>query len=404
MSHRPIDRRAFLKTSAGACAAATLTRCQSRRPFGITRPRAEQVVLVRFGGGVRHQDLFDTTKPTLAPYLCTLAQAGTFVPDVWNDHLTRHDTATLYLLTGRYGARLDSNERGSQNLADIAASPTIFEAYRRHHGAPRSRALAAGVPSTSTSVDFGPTFGATALAGAEAGPARPLPYGDPTLGPASHVELANQHLGRLLLTLKEPRLPRDPGARWRAVRGQVSEVVAGHALASPELTEPYCDALADRVVEGRPYIRAETSDEWLLDVTLRAMRLNRPVLTAIAFSTPDIAHRGAFGSYATAVRRIDVLLERLARFLAEDPYYRGRTLLLVTTDCGRGDPRFDRHDEPFDDPSLRRLFLVAAGPCARRGLLGAGRRQQIDLAPSIAQILEFPLEGAEGEPIPEILA
>src|SRR5206468_2680955 len=100
-------------------------------------------------------------------------------------------------------------------------------------------------------------------------------------------------------------------------------------------------------------------------------------------------------TYAEAVRGLDVHLLRLKRFLDDDPYYRGRTALLVTTDCGRGDPRFDEHLEPFEDPLHRKVFLLALGVGVPENRVSDERRAQIDVAPTIARMLDFELPGAE---------
>ena len=121
-----------------------------------------------------------------------------------------------------------------------------------------------------------------------------------------------------------------------------------------------------------------------------------------AFSTPDLAHAGSWRSYAAQVTRIDLLLMTLHRFVETDLYYQGRTALFVVPDCGRGTQRFDQHAEPFGDEAQRRLFLLAVGRIVPAGSVVEDRREQIDVAPTIAARLGFEIADAEGAPLKEL--
>ena len=73
------------------------------------------VILVRFGGGVRRAETIDEAT-TFAPYLRhVLAGRGVFIPDMRIAQLdgvnTSHAEGTLNLLTGRYLAYRDAGSR-----------------------------------------------------------------------------------------------------------------------------------------------------------------------------------------------------------------------------------------------------------------------------------------------------
>ena len=70
---------------------------------------------------------------------------------------------------------------------------------------------------------------------------------------------------------------------------------------------------------------------------LELLATNRPRLIHIAFGdTDDYAHDGNYESYLAAMERGDEYLRQLWQQLQGDPYYRGQTTLIVTTDHGRG--------------------------------------------------------------------
>lgn len=398
---RALDRRAFLKRAAGQAAGAALApllaACSAP---AILRPAAKRVVLVRFGGGVRFRDVFADQNSCLAPHLRHLSESGTLFAEMWNDHLTRHDAATLYLLTGRYGARLDDNGKGAENVRELSAAPTLFEVFRRARGAPRMKALAAGTPDQSSHPSYGAPFCALTF-GREGAAARAASIsGDPSLGSTPHVAMANDRLARIVARVGPT--PVSPDLKRRNFEAAVKEDLASVVPEVPELAPVIHAALVDRLLADRPYVPPEDADHWLADLALRALASYRPDLAVIAFSTPDLAHRGAWRSYAAAVKQIDIHVHMLWRFLETDPYYRGRTLLLVTSDCGRGDERFDRHLEPFADPAHRRVFLVAAGAGARSGLVVTERRQQVDVGVTAAAVLGCALPDAEGSLLAEI--
>lgn len=395
-----MDRRRFLHAVTGLAAAGALSRCSS-----VPRPPPEnrRIVLVRFGGGVRFQDLFGDRKRCLAPHLRKLSEVGTFYPELWNDHLTRHDTANLYLLTGQYGARLESNDAGSQNVEELSSLPTLFEKFRKERGRPLTKVLAAGVPDHSDAEGYGEPFRAMTFA-EERTSRSPSFSGDESLGPCAHRTQGNERLLRVLGSIPPGSVPKSQDARRKYMHAAVQGDLSSMPLAIKELTPAVAETLTQRLVGDRPFIAAEEADDWLMSLTLEALVRLRPELVMIALSTPDLAHLGAWRSYEAAVRQVDLQLSRLTRFLSTNPYYRNQTTLLVTTDCGRGAEQFDQHMVPFDEPSHRRLFLLATGVGQRSHVVIEERRQQVDVAASIATMLEFDLKGTDGVPLLEVVS
>ena len=133
MAQNRLDRRTFLQGAAAAGAALSLPAGRAR---GESRPdyAGPNVVIVRFGGGVRRREVLDPEK-TYAPYfLHTLVPRGVLFPQMeigsFNGIETSHGQGTLYLLTGKYHKYEDIEQRflGARFEAPV---PTLFEYLRR---------------------------------------------------------------------------------------------------------------------------------------------------------------------------------------------------------------------------------------------------------------------------------
>ena len=159
-----IDRRRFLAQTAtglGALATGCVPRQEpdeaQRQPDGPApapvefvgpRPqyRGPNVILVRFGGGVRRQETILDASRTYCPVLYheLYERQGVLFNNVRIDPTlqidTSHGQGTLYLLTGAYDHYEDISR---QPFADRFESqrPTVFEYFRRRYAVPEYQAL-----------------------------------------------------------------------------------------------------------------------------------------------------------------------------------------------------------------------------------------------------------------------
>jgi hypothetical protein len=106
--------------------------------------RGPNVVIIRFGGGVRRLETIDP-KGSYAPNLINvLAKRGVLIPDMRIDQLeggnTSHAEGTLNILTGRYNGYRDA---GSKFLDDRLepTEPTLFEYLRNAYDIAAHEAL-----------------------------------------------------------------------------------------------------------------------------------------------------------------------------------------------------------------------------------------------------------------------
>ena len=91
--------------------------------------------------------------------------------------------------------------------------------------------------------------------------------------------------------------------------------------------------------------------------------------------------------------------------LQDDPVYAGKTVLMVTTDHGR---HLEEQESGWVSHGCycrgcRNAFLLAVGPGIRVGVQDDGLTNFMDVAPTVAQLMDFPMPYVRGRVLTEIL-
>src|ERR1051325_5482350 len=141
-------RRHFLKSVALSVAAAPWAMANSSA-VQLPDYRGPNVIIVRFGGGVRRRETIDPQHSYCRFFLNELVPRGTFYPqmtiDQFQDINTSHGEGTLYIATGKYekfkgvGAKI-----GDKKFLDArfeASVPTVFEYLRAAYNVPEHQTL-----------------------------------------------------------------------------------------------------------------------------------------------------------------------------------------------------------------------------------------------------------------------
>lgn len=399
-----LDRRRFLEGTLAACGLGLA----AGLPFGNAvlgaprpvRPEGKNLVVVRFGAGVRFRDTFGAGDRTLTPHLRSQARYGTLFSHVRNDGELRHDCATWTLLNGSYGPRQFA--RGAKLAEGLSYSPTWLELYRKTYARPIDKLLAVGVEPCSRSEEFGARFQAASFAAQQDAQDGTSASGDASLGVCAERFMLNRRIGQIARDLEDDLKPRTRSQRRASYLGVIDEHFGSEPMRQTSLTEIVREILADRLAAPQPWITAAEADDVLLDLALRAMTKHRPECTVIGFQSTDLAHFGAWRTYTAQLRRLDLLLARLQDFLASTPFYANRTTLVVTTEIGRGDPNFAQHE--LEGESERRLFTLVLGPDVEAGREVNDVRDFAGLAPGLARFLGVTLPAATAPIWPEFPA
>jgi hypothetical protein len=355
--------------------------------FAQTAPgyRGPNVILVRFGGGVRRAETIDEAA-TWAPYLRhTLAPRGTFIPDLRIDKLegvnTSHAEGTLNLLTGRYLAYRDASALLSDRLEPT--EPTLFEYLRRAFDVPSHEVLLINGEDRPQEEFF--TFGA----------------GD-HFGIDYRSEMLSLHrfkLYRTRMQLAEGGLTDE--ARLALEEEQTRLLTIDPRGATPD-PSPEVEAFWARWRQGfgDDGLRNPRGDRLLTELATRAMTELKPRFMMVNYQDPDYVHWGNPSHYTRAIAVIDEGLQRLVSLADADPFYRDNTIFVITPDCGRdanplADVPFQHH---FNSRSAHEVWALIFGPGIARGVIDRPIDQSA-IAPTIAAAMGFAASRAEGDVI-----
>ena len=353
-----MDRRQFTLGSLGIAAGLVSAPQVLARPAAYRGPN---VVLVRFGGGVRRAETIDEAA-TYAPYLRhVLAPRGTFIPDLRIDRLegvnTSHAEGTLNLLTGRYLAYRELSEVLLVNGEDRPQEEFI-------------------------------TFGAGDHFGVE--------YRSEMLS------LHRYKLYRTAMQLTEGRLLEDQLLQVQEERLDLLTKDPRGATPdpSPEVTDFWARWRRDF---GDTGFKNPRGDRLLTELSVRAMAELQPRFLMVNYQDPDYVHWGNPSHYTRAIAIIDEGLQRLVSAADADPFYRGNTIFVITPDCGRdanplAEVPFQHH---FNSRSAHETWAVIFGPGIGKGVIDKPVDQSA-IAPTIAAAMGFTATRAEGRAVEEM--
>lgn len=385
-----MDRRSFtLGLAAGL--AAPLPGFAPPSAFARSSPayRGPNVILVRFGGGVRRAEAIDEAA-TWAPYLRhELAARGTFIPDLRIDKLegvnTSHAEGTLNLLTGRYLAYRMPEEFLSDRLEPT--EPTLFEYLRAAFDIPSHQVLLVNGEDRPQEEFF--TFGA----------------GD-HFGIDYRSEMLSLHrykLYRTRMQLAEGGLTDEARLALEEERTRLLTVDPRGATPDPS---PEVEAFWARWRRGfgDDGLRNPRGDRLLTELATRAMAELQPRFMMVNYQDPDYVHWGNPSHYTRAIAVIDEGLQRLVSKADADPFYRDNTVFVITPDCGRdanplANVPFQHH---FNSRSSHEVWALIFGPGIAKGVVDRPVDQSA-IAPTIAAAMGFAAARAEGSAVEGVL-
>lgn len=154
---------------------------------------------------------------------------------------------------------------------------------------------------------------------------------------------------------------------WNAFDRIINEERSGVPVNSGFETDGGKDpeiAMLDRIVGSTAHLwESERWDSMTLEYALHGIRKHRPRAVFVSFGeTDEFAHSGDYAQYLIAIHRGDAFIARIWETLQADPFYRGKTTLIVTTDHGRGDTRNDRPDMSWRQHSSPAALVKDTAP------------------------------------------
>lgn len=130
------------------------------------------------------------------------------------------------------------------------------------------------------------------------------------------------------------------------------------------------------------------------------LKKHHPDLIYIAYGeTDDFAHDGDYEAYLKAAYNTDKLIEDLWNFTQRDPYYRGKTTFIITTDHGRGTQPLDLwrgHGSDVSGADQTWLIMFGAGVAAKGEIKEQEQLFTNQVAPTVRMLLGLTPETESG--------
>jgi hypothetical protein len=401
----PINRRTFLgKAGALGVAASGLSFAYQEAPPPAPQPvepepqgqlayTGPNVILVRFGGGVRRREtISEPDQTTYCPFVyheLHKRQGGLLFPNMQIEArdgiVTSHGQGTLYILTGKYD-RYQDIDGGIGDRFEPKA-PTVFEYFRRKYAVPSHQALIVNGEDRINEEFY--TFSNHHVYG--------IRYRSSVL---------SLYRFKTYLLRKDIAEGRFEGREREQKRRELDEMVnRDYRVENRRLVEiPEIDAFWEkwRTYFGRSGMVNPRGDRLLTTLSLWALRELKPKLMMINYQDPDYVHWGPRQFYTRAISIIDEGVREIHSATQADEAYRDNTIFVIVPDCGRDSNRampvpYQHH---FNTRSAHEIFAVIAGP---RRMIGQARvpvdrvQQQAFIARTVGQLMNFETPGAENQ-------
>lgn len=382
-----LNRRAFNRALV-ASAAGGIGLAATGALGQITRPppyRGPNVVIIRFGGGVRRRETIDPDH-TYSPFLRhALTRRGVLFSDMriadLEDVPTSHAQGTLYTLTGKYEAYRDVEGQALRERFE-ASVPTLFEYFRKAYDVPAHQALLVNGEDRPNEEFF--TFANHRLFGVNYRSEVLSLYRFKTYLLRQRIAAGEGSDGDLEKMTRELNKLEAFDYRRIDAQGQVPEIEAFWARW--------------RRFYGDSGFVNPRGDRLLTELTVRAIQELRPRLIMVNYQDPDYVHWGNASHYTRGISVIDQGIERLVATVDADPEYRDNTVFVILPDCGRDSNSllavpFQHH---FNSRSAHEIWALVFGPGVAGNVVVDKPVDQISVAATVGRIMNFATPYAEG--------
>ena len=399
-----LDRRSFLHLAAAAGASTLIApeMLGTVEPSAIRKPAysGPNVVLIRFGGGVRRQETI-SARNTWSPFVChELTKRGVLFPrmeiDQFGDYATSHGEGTLYILTGRYEKYRDVAQTRSEipprflGARFEAKSPTLFEYFRQAYDIPDHQALLINGEDRADEEFY--NFSNHHLFGVQ--------YRSQTLSLRRYKTwllrkqiAAGQFVGKELAS-KMDDLNKLESLDYRVNR----ETGQGPAI----------DRLWTRWEDhyGQSGLVNPRGDRLLTELALWAANELQPKLMMINYQDCDYVHWGYMDHYTRGIAIMDLEIKRLVSTLENHPAYRDNTVFVIVPDCGRDNNPYTAVpcQHHFGSRSAHEIFALIFGTGVPQGRIVDKPTSQVQIAATIGRFMRMDTSYTEGKPLEDAFA
>ncbi len=355
--------------------------------------RGPNVIIIRFGGGVRRRETIDE-RHTYCPYLLReLTKRGTLFRDMEIASLpgvqTSHGQGTLNILTGKYDGYEDVNQKflGERFEAKV---PTLYEYLRKAYEIPEHQTLIVNGEDRIDEEFY--TFSNHHLFGVD--------YRSNVLSLFRFkVHLLRRQIEAGEWSDEELKKKKKNLAEMETLDKRATDRGA-QAAEIRQFWERWGEFYGDTgLVNPR-------GDRVLTELAIRAIRELRPRLMMVNYNDCDYIHWGHMSHYTRGIQIMDEGLQRIVEAVERDDEYRDNTIFAVVPDCGRDTNRFvsvpcQHH---FGSRSSHEIFALLFGAGVPEGQVVDRRVDQISVTSTLGALMKCPTTWAEGRVLEEAIA
>ncbi len=148
----------------------------------------------------------------------------------------------------------------------------------------------------------------------------------------------------------------------------------------------------------KPFGQSECLDVFTHYAAFEYLKTKKPKVLYIAYGeTDEWAHHGYYRAYLDAAHQVDAWLKDIWNYLQNDPQYKSKTALFVTTDHGRGDIDKDQwtsHGQSVPDASEIWFAVMGSGVNTKGEIKTDIQLYQKQFAQTIAKLLGYTYKAA----------
>lgn len=391
MVPNPRLKRRELLAYGAVGAASLLVQPKSWAASSVQLPpyKGPNVILIRFGGGVRRRETIDPDH-TYAPFLRhVLAQQGTLFTQMELDRIdsvtTSHGEGTLYLLTGKYGGFVNSGDFSDRFESKV---PTLFEYLRKSFAVNDHEVLLINGEDRTSEEFF--SFSNHHLFGVN--------YRCQVLSLYRfkvyrlHQQIKSGYFQGQELQQKTKELKKLESLDYRD---------RGSYVYTPQLMQFWDEWYQ---YYGDSGLVNPRGDRVLTELAVWALKRLRPKFLMVNYNDPDYVHWGYPAHYTNGIAIIDRGIQRLWETVSADAEYRDNTIFCIVPDCGRDSNQFLSvpFQHHFNSRSAHEIFALLVGKGIKTNQIVERKVSQIDVAPTLAQLMGFKADYAEGNILEEV--
>ena len=341
------------------------------------------------GGGVRRRETIEP-EHTYAPFFRhVLAPEGTLFTQMELARseavTTSHGEGTLYLLTGKYGGFVNSGGWKDRFESKV---PTLFEYLRKSFAIKDYETLLINGEDRTTEEFF--SFSNHHLFGVN-----------------YRCQILSLYRFKVYRLRQEIKAGYYQGQELRQKTRELQKLERldyrnqGGYVYSPQLMQFWEEWYQ---YYGDSGLVNPRGDRVLTELAVWALKRLRPKFLMVNYNDPDYVHWGFPAHYTNGIAIIDRGIQRLYETVSADGEYRDQTIFCIVPDCGRDSNQFLSvpYQHHFNSPSAHEIFALFVGAGIKRKQIVERKVSQIDVAPTLAELMGFKADYAEGKMLEEV--